>query len=88
MMSVPHMYKVLLKEAAQKELDGLPRNLQKKIAMAIDDLTHMGIHAKHTKKLQPPIGGYRTRVGQYRILFDRDEEIILIHQISKRADAY
>ncbi|MBM3261173.1 type II toxin-antitoxin system RelE/ParE family toxin [Candidatus Kaiserbacteria bacterium] len=82
------MYKVLLKTSAQKELDALPAQARKKAAMAIDDLVHMGIHAKHTKKLQPPIDGYRMRVGEYRILFDRNEEIIVIHHISKRADAY
>jgi len=32
--------------------------------------------------------GYRMRVGEYRMLFDRNEEIIVIHHISKRADAY
>jgi mRNA interferase RelE/StbE len=82
------MYKVLLKASARKELADLPNRIQKAVATAIDDLSRMGIHAKHTKKLPPPVGGYRTRVGEYRILFDRDDDIILIHQISKRADAY
>ncbi|MFZ2555921.1 MAG: type II toxin-antitoxin system RelE/ParE family toxin [Minisyncoccia bacterium] len=82
------MHKVLLKASAQKELDALPAAVQMKIREALDDLARMGIHAKHTKKLQPPIGGYRTRVGEYRILFDREDEILLIHHISKRAEAY
>ena len=81
------MYRVILKASAKKELDRLPVRIQAKIA-AIDELSRMGVHAKHTKKMQLPIGGYRSRVGEYRILFDRDDEIILIHQISKRADAY
>lgn len=62
--------------------------MRKKIAAAIDELARMGIHAKHVQKLHPPIGGYRMRVGEHRILFDRDADIILIHQISKRGDAY
>ena len=82
------MYKVLLKASAKKELDTLSSKVQKAIAAAIDELVQMGIHARHTKKLHPPLGGYRTRVGEYRILFDREAEIILIHRISKRADAY
>ncbi len=82
------MYKVLLKASAKKELEALPVAARKKVGVAIDGLSRMGIHAKHTKKLQSPIGGYRTRVGDYRILFDREDEIILIHHISKRADAY
>ena len=82
------MYKVLLKTSAKKELDTLPLKIQKTIAAAIDELVQMGIHARNTKKLQPPLGGYRLRVGEHRILFDREAEIILIHRISKRADAY
>lgn len=82
------MYKVLLAESARKELDALPIKTRKRIAEAIEELARMGIHARHTKKLHAPIGGYRTRVGEYRILFDRDAEILIIHRISKRADAY
>ena len=82
------MYKVLLKASTQRALNQLPKRIQTSIVAAIEELVRTGIHAKHTKKLQEPIGGYRTRVGGYRILFDRDVEIIVIHQISKRSDAY
>lgn len=82
------MYKVLLKASAKKELDALPEKIRRAIVAAIDELVRMGIHARNTKKLQPPIGGYRIRVGEYRILFDRDKEILIIHQISKRSEAY
>lgn len=82
------MYRLLLKASAQKALDMLPVKARKHIARAIDELVTLGIHAPHTKKLRPPIGGYRTRVGEYRILFDRDGELIVIHRIAKRADAY
>ncbi len=82
------MYKVLLKASAKKELDTFSVSVRKKVAAAINELARMGIHARHTKKLHPPIGGYRMRVGEYRILFDREDDLILIHHISKRADAY
>jgi mRNA-degrading endonuclease RelE of RelBE toxin-antitoxin system len=82
------MYKIILFAAAKKELDSLDKKTKVRIASALEELKRLGIHAKHTKKLQPPIGGYRTRVGEYRILFDRDEEVIVIHHISRRADAY
>ena len=82
------MYKVLLKASAQKQLDEMPAKSRSKLAAAIDELSSLGIHAKHVKKLHPPIGGYRMRVGEYRILFDRDEDILIIHHISKRSAAY
>lgn len=82
------MYNVLLKESAKKALDTLPAKIRSKVVLAIEELSSLGIHARHVKKLQPPIGGFRQRVGEYRILFDRNEELIIIHHISKRADAY
>ncbi len=82
------MYRVIFLSPAKKELDDLEKKSKASIVKALDELKHLGIHSKHVKKLQPPIGGYRKRVGEYRILFDRDGEIILIHHISKRADAY
>jgi mRNA interferase RelE/StbE len=82
------MYNVLLKTSAKKALDTLPVKARNKIALAIDELSRLGIHARHVKKLQPPVGGFRQRVGEYRILFDRNEELIVVHHISKRADAY
>ncbi len=82
------MYNVLLKVSAKKALDALPIKARNKVVSAIDELSRLGIHARHVKKLQPPIGGFRQRVGEYRILFDRNEELLVIHHISKRADAY
>lgn len=82
------MHKVLLTGSAEKELNRLSKQVQKRIARALDDIVLRGISAPHTKKLNPPIGGYRTRVGEYRILFDREDEIIIVYRISKRASAY
>lgn len=82
------MYKILIKKSAEKALNKLPSNIQKQIVGVIEEMSVLGTATPHSKKLQPPIGGYRTRVGNYRILFDSDKEIIVIHSISKRADAY
>ena len=82
------MYKLLLKTSAEKDLKKLPKSVQVSIAHALDELTLLGSRARNTKKLKDPIGGYRTRVGSHRILFDINEEIILVHRISKRAEAY
>ncbi len=82
------MHRLLLKASAKKELDELPKKIRINIGAVIDELGRMGIHARHVKKLQPPVGGFRMRAGAYRLLFDRDKDIILIHHISKRADAY
>lgn len=44
--------------------------------------------ALNIKKLQPPLEGYRLRVGEYRVLFDIEEDSILIYSIKHRKDAY
>ncbi|MBI5003655.1 type II toxin-antitoxin system RelE/ParE family toxin [Candidatus Kaiserbacteria bacterium] len=82
------MYKVLLKRSAQKELDTLPKSARSTITSSLEELTVLGIRARNTKKLHDPLEGYRMRVGDYRILFDINDTIILVYRISKRADAY
>ena len=82
------MYSVLLKKSAQKELQSLPKSAQNAIAKKLDDLAVLGTKASHTKKLQPPIGGHRTRVGTYRILFDIQEDILVVHKIAQRSRVY
>ena len=82
------MYKVLLKVSATKSLKALPKDAQKMMGRSLDELAKLGIATRHVKKLKEPMGGFRKRVGKYRILFDCSDDIILVHRISKRADAY
>ncbi len=78
------MYKILLTKKAEKELSSLPSDLRKKAATAFDEMVTLGIKSSNTKKLQTPFPGYRKRIGDYRILFEHNEEIIIVYKISKR----
>lgn len=82
------MYKVLLVKKAAKDLDDLPSVVVKRLSSALDELGSVGIKSSSVKKLSVPLNGYRKRVGDYRILFDTDDEIIVVHRINKRSDAY
>ena len=82
------MHNILLTKRAEKELSELPSATAKKITVAVDELPSLGIKSSNTKKLQTPFPGYRKRVGDYRILFEINEEIIIIYRITKRSDAY
>jgi mRNA interferase RelE/StbE len=82
------MHKVLLTKRAEKELPLFPQPVIKRIAAALDDLTTLGIKSSNIKKLQTPFPGYRKRVGDYRILLEVNEEIIVVYRITKRAEAY
>jgi mRNA interferase RelE/StbE len=82
------MYKVLLTKRAEKELASLSSTYSRRIIEALDELKTLGTQSSNTKKLQTPFPGYRKRVGDIRILFEVNEDIILVYRISKRADAY
>jgi mRNA-degrading endonuclease RelE of RelBE toxin-antitoxin system len=82
------MNKVLLTKQAGKEFASLPQDIQKRIVLAINELETLGNKASNIKKLKTPFPGFRKRVGNYRILFETNKEIIIIYRITKRAEAY
>ena len=82
------MYKLLLVKKVEKELDSMPPVIAKRLVKALDELGDLGIKSSNVKKLSVPLNGYRKRVGDYRILFDIDHDIIVVHRINKRSDAY
>jgi len=82
------MYKVLLTQKVTKELEKIPKPANTHIVIALDELVKLGTSAANTKKLQTPFPGYRKRVGKYRILYEINEDIIIVYKISKRADVY
>lgn len=82
------MPKVLLARQAEKELHNIPKAIRSRIVDALDELASLGTKSTNTKKLQTPFPGYRKRVGNYRILFEVNDDIILIYRITKRSEAY
>jgi mRNA interferase RelE/StbE len=82
------MAKLLLTKRAQRDLVSIPLQIQRRLVGALDELTEKGTSASNTKKLRTPFPGYRKRVGDYRILFEVNEEIAVIYRISKRSEAY
>ena len=82
------MNKLLLTKQADKELASLPQTGQKRIILAFDEMVDLGVKASNTKKLQTPFPGYRKRVGDYRILFEINQELIIIYRVTKRSEAY
>ena len=68
-----------LSHKAEKQLQNLPRNIQKRIAKAIDDLEKNPL-AGDVKPLKGKIhrGRYRKRVGQYRIIFTTDKQLCVV----------
>ena len=79
-------YEIEFKPRAAKDLQGLSKTTQTKILAKIqameDDLKG------DVKKLTSFTPEYRLRVGNYRILFEIENESIVIYRIKPRDKAY
>ena len=74
--------------AAQKEFDALPKDIQIRLAPKIGQLAQ-GMTSQ-CKKLSGQPNRYRLRMGDYRVIFDVQNEklIILVLRIAHRREAY
>lgn len=84
------MYTLLIKKQAQKSIKNLSRpdrvRITEKIMLLGEDPDHPTLDIK-------PLEGepyYRLRVGQWRIIFDRqdDVKIIAVEKVKSRGDVY
>lgn len=78
-------YNIFYEKNCLKYLKRLDRNTQLRILQAIN-LLPIG----DVKKLQGNTENYRLRVGNYRIIFNKDDDklIIYIIEIAPRGEAY
>ena len=85
------MYELLFTEKATKSLKKLPKSEAKRILVKIDELAANPAGVANVKQLtNHPIAGFRLRVGDYRILFDKEDtlRIIEIINVGNRKDIY
>ena len=82
-------YTVRLTRRAAKELAKLPRRVQERIATAVDGLQADPRPAGVTK-LSGEENLYRIRVGDYRVIYDIQEAvlIVLVVRVGHRRDVY
>ena len=83
-------YEIFIKKQAKKTLLSLGRTDRNRIA---EKIKHLGNNPDDPKLDIKPLHDdiyYRLRVGQWRIIFDRDDgiKIIGIEKIKPRGDAY
>jgi len=83
------MYSYAFKSSAVKELKKLPKEVQKRIIKKLDYFTETDNPLVFADTLVNfDIGQYRFRVGDYRIIFDVQDELIIILSIGHRRDIY
>jgi len=72
---------------AQKDISKLDLSLIKDILLSIKDLEKYP-DVSNIKKLKNYKPIYRKRVGNYRILFDIEDEVLVVGRVLHRSKAY
>jgi mRNA interferase RelE/StbE len=83
------MYRIEFANSAAKEFRGLPAEIKRRMAPVIDGLV-VEPRPHDVRKLAGHEKLYRVRVGQYRIIYELDDERMLIRvtRVRHRRDAY
>lgn len=80
--------KILFRKTALKQLKKIDKSQAKRIYEKIQELNNYP-NVSNIKKLTNYNPSYRLRVGDYRVLFDiEDEKLIIIFFIRHRSEAY
>ncbi len=79
-------YRLEISEEALVQLRALPKELRQRIGTRLEALqTDL---QGDVKKLAGQDGKYRLRVGMHRLLFTLEKDLIVIHLVKDRRDAY
>jgi mRNA interferase RelE/StbE len=79
-------YRIEIGDEALERLRALPKDQRQRIGRKLDALqTDL---QGDVKKLAGQEGRYRLRVGSYRLLFTLEKDLIFLHVVKDRKDAY
>ncbi len=78
---------IKVQESAKKDLKKIDKTEQKRILIALKELEKYPkiSNIKKLKNFYPPL---RYRVGNYRILFDIEDNFLIVVNIKHRKDSY
>ena len=80
-------FKIVYTRAGARDVKKLDRVAKKKIEKRIETYSKKPLFYAR-KLLDPRIGTYRWRVGNYRIVFDMDKRNIVILRVRHRREVY
>lgn len=81
------VHKIVFTRRALKDLEKIPKNEKNRIGERLKEYAQEP--TKYARKLtSPKIGTYRFRVGDYRIIFDIENDEIVVLRIGNRRDIY
>ncbi len=79
-------YRLDIGDEALTQLRTLSKEQRRRIGQRLDALQH-GLKGD-VKKLAGQAGKYRLRVGDFRVLFTLEKDLVFVHQVKDRKDAY
>lgn len=84
------MYQIKFKASADKRFSKLSKDIQIRIIQKLEFFLSLPDPLFYAEMLtNPRIGTYRFRIGDYRVVFDlEDDEIIMIVDIDHRKNIY
>ncbi|MBU0708795.1 type II toxin-antitoxin system RelE/ParE family toxin [Patescibacteria group bacterium] len=72
-----------------KQLQKLPRDVQKRILKRLDEYCANNPLKKADRLTDFRLGDYRFRIGDWRVVFDLGvDEVLIIHLVGHRRDIY
>ena len=80
-------YKIFYTETAAKDIEKLDRVSKKRIGKKIKIFSQRPFFYAR-KLIKPSLGSYRWRIGNYRVVFDIDQDKIIILRIRHRREIY
>jgi mRNA interferase RelE/StbE len=79
-------YNIQFKPRAVKDFEAFPLKIRRRILASIEEMSDN--LRGDVKRLTDSTPEYRLRVGDYRILFEIDEDAIVVYRIRHRREAY
>ncbi|MEH2213409.1 type II toxin-antitoxin system RelE family toxin [Nostoc sp.] len=82
-------YKVEILRSALKQLKKIPSELQERIQIKIDDLATEP-RPNGVKKLKGKENAYRIRIGEYRVIYDIFDDLLVVNvvEVGHRKNIY
>lgn len=79
--------RIELRKSAVVDLKALPKTVKDTVHSKIAELVNFP-HVSHVKKLTNFEPAYRLRIGDYRVLFDVNNDKIVIGRVLHRKESY
>jgi mRNA interferase RelE/StbE len=79
-------YDIQFKPKAVRDIDGLPSRMRARVLARIEGMSNdLKGDVERLTNFTPE---YRLRIGDYRVLFEIEEETIIVYRIRHRREAY